>query len=169
MKEDGDRSIRRPAYPARPHGQFRPPWRLGTGRETHLGQRRCAAPTGRKHDRSRTYHQIPSKTSCIKGAVQTRGFRRRSNAGNGSLNKPETTPPTYFHHLRDGTGTTATPPKRPDSSCDYFDVSGGPSRNRTGEFTGLGWRFPPASGGDYNRPRVAITPGPCRQTPQHRR
>jgi len=22
------------------------------------------------------------------------------NAGNGSLNKPETTPPTYFHHLR---------------------------------------------------------------------
>ena len=28
---------------------------------------------------------------------------RRLNAGNGSLNKPETTPPTYFHHLRDGT------------------------------------------------------------------
>jgi len=25
------------------------------------------------------------------------------NAGNGSLNKPETTSPTYFHHIRDGT------------------------------------------------------------------
>ena len=116
MKEDGDRSIRRPAYPARPHGQFRPPWRLGTGRETHLGQRRCAAPTGRKHDRSRTYHQIPSKTSCIKGAVQTRGFRRRSNAGNGSLNKPETTPPP------DST-TSATAPRAKSS-----DISA-PSRS----------------------------------------
>ena len=83
MKEDGDRSIRRPAYPARPHGQFRPPWRLGTGRETHLGQRRCAAPTGRKHDRSRTDRLIPSETSCIMGAVQTRGLRRRGNAGCG--------------------------------------------------------------------------------------
>ena len=59
MKEDGDRSIRRPAYPARSHGQFRPPWRLGAGRETHLGQRRCAAPTGRKHDRSRTDRLFP--------------------------------------------------------------------------------------------------------------
>ena len=72
MKGDGDRSIRRPAHPAGSHGQQRPLWRLGTGRETHLGQRRCAAPTGRKHDRNRTNHQIPSKTFCIQGAVQTR-------------------------------------------------------------------------------------------------
>ena len=48
MKGDGDRSIRRPTHPAGSHGQHRPPWRLGTGRETHLGQRRCAAPTGQK-------------------------------------------------------------------------------------------------------------------------
>src|SRR5271169_3012012 len=61
-----------------------------------------------------------------------------------------------------GLGTTATPPKRPDSSRDYFDVSGGSPRQRTGEFTGLRWRFRPASDGDYNRPRVAITSGPCK-------
>jgi hypothetical protein len=40
-------------------------------------------------------------------------------------------------------------------------VSGGSLRQRTGEFTGLRWRFRPASGGDYNQPRAAITPGPC--------
>ena len=102
MKEDGDRSIRRPAYPARSHGQFRPPWRLGAGRETHLGQRRCAAPTGRKHDRSRTDRLIPSETSCIMGAVQTRDLRRRANAGCESLIHSEITPP-YFHHPRYGT------------------------------------------------------------------
>src|SRR6202035_2605426 len=48
-----------------------------------------------------------------------------------------------------GLGTTATPPKRPDSSRDYFDVSGGSLHPRGGEFTGLRWRFRPASGGDY--------------------
>src|SRR5271167_4776752 len=51
-----------------------------------------------------------------------------------------------------GRGTTATPPKRWDSSRDYFDVSGGSLHQRTGEFTGLRWRFRPASGGDYLRP-----------------
>jgi hypothetical protein len=60
-----------------------------------------------------------------------------------------------------GLGTTATPLIKPDSSGDYFDVSGGSTRQGGGEFTGLGWRFRPASGGGYNRPRVAITPGPC--------
>jgi len=29
------------------------------------------------------------------------------NAGNGSLNKLETTPPAYFHHIRDGTPAQA--------------------------------------------------------------
>src|SRR5271168_3728801 len=51
-----------------------------------------------------------------------------------------------------GLGTTATPPKRPDSSRDYFDVSGGSLRQRTGEFTGLRWRLQSASSGDYPRP-----------------
>ena len=38
-----------------------------------------------------------------------------------------------------------------------------PCPNPTGEFTGLGWRFQPASGGAFNRPRVAICSGPCNQ------
>ncbi len=36
-----------------------------------------------------------------------------------------------------------------------------PPRQRAGEFTGLRWRFRPASGGDLNRPQVAISAGPC--------
>ncbi len=47
-KGDGDRSSRRPAHSAGSHGQARLLKRLGTGRGTHPGQRRCAAPTGRK-------------------------------------------------------------------------------------------------------------------------
>src|SRR5580692_1152782 len=55
-----------------------------------------------------------------------------------------------------------------NSSRDYFDVSGGFLHQQTGEFAGLRWRFRPASGGDYNRPRVAITSGPCSFVPHLR-
>ena len=46
-----------------------------------------------------------------------------------------------------------TPPKRPDSSRDYFHVSRSPSATRLANWS--------ASGGGYNRPRVAVTSGPC--------
>ena len=67
----GDRSIRRPAYPAGSHGQARPLWRLGTGRETDLGQRRVPRQQAGNTTAIGTRRRMPSKTSCIQGAVQT--------------------------------------------------------------------------------------------------
>ncbi len=67
-------------------------------------------------------------------------------------------------HLRPRSRHYQPHPKRPDSSRDYSDVSGSHLHHQGGDFTGLRWRFPPASGGGYNRPRVAITSGPCRET-----
>jgi hypothetical protein len=46
-------------------------------------------------------------------------------------------------------------------TANHRTAAGAAARQGGGEFTGLGWRFRPASGGGYNRPRVAITPGPC--------
>ena len=43
------------------------------------------------------------KTSCIKGAVQTRDLRRRANAGHGSLQRTGDYAAKRFHHIRDGT------------------------------------------------------------------
>ena len=53
-----------------------------------------SGPT-KPHRQTASCRLLASSCCCVPWL----GLRRRSNAGNGAWNKPETTPPTYLHHL----------------------------------------------------------------------